>query len=138
MSSRRRISAALLGMLALVVGVWFGQGALSEEDRRPNPPAVAQDSALAVRALSELPPQVAQVWQLIQDGGPFRYEQDAREFGNREGLLPEHRAGYYREYTVPTSGSDDRGARWLVTGEVGELYYTADHYASFVVVDPQR
>lgn len=26
MNSRRRVSAALLGLLALVVGVWFGQG----------------------------------------------------------------------------------------------------------------
>jgi ribonuclease T1 len=39
--------------------------------------------------------------------------------------------GYYREYTVPTPGSDDRGARRIVTGEEGELYWTGDHYRSF-------
>lgn len=59
-------------------------------------------------------------------------------FGNREGILPRKPSGYYHEYTVPTPGSPDRGARRLVTGEGGEVYYTADHYASFVVVDPRR
>ncbi|MCB0073129.1 MAG: hypothetical protein KDE20_16780, partial [Caldilineaceae bacterium] len=39
--------------------------------------------------------------------------------------------GYYREYTVETPGSDDRGARRIVGGEAGELYYTDDHYNSF-------
>ena len=39
--------------------------------------------------------------------------------------------GYYREYTVPTPGSDDRGARRIVAGDGGELYWTGDHYSSF-------
>jgi len=30
-NSRRQVSAALLGLLALVVAVWFGQGAWSVE-----------------------------------------------------------------------------------------------------------
>jgi ribonuclease T1 len=32
---------------------------------------------------------------------------------------------------VPTPGSDDRGARRIVAGEAGELYWTQDHYSSF-------
>jgi ribonuclease T1 len=32
---------------------------------------------------------------------------------------------------VPTPGSDDRGARRIVTGADGEMYWTADHYDSF-------
>ena len=39
--------------------------------------------------------------------------------------------GYYAEYTVETPGSSDRGARRIVGGESGELYYTDDHYDSF-------
>jgi ribonuclease T1 len=35
------------------------------------------------------------------------------------------------EYTVPTPGSDDRGARRIVAGDEGELYWTGDHYRSF-------
>jgi ribonuclease T1 len=32
---------------------------------------------------------------------------------------------------VPTPGSDDRGARRIVAGADGELYWTDDHYSSF-------
>jgi guanyl-specific ribonuclease Sa len=30
-----------------------------------------------------------------------------------------------------TPGSEDRGARRIITGSAGEKYWTADHYASF-------
>jgi guanyl-specific ribonuclease Sa len=39
--------------------------------------------------------------------------------------------GYYREYTVETPGSEDRGARRIIAGSDGELYWTDDHYQSF-------
>ena len=57
--------------------------------------------------------------------------QDGIEFQNREGILPDMPAGYYHEYTVVTPGSPDRGARRIVTGPAGEMYYTGDHYDSF-------
>lgn len=69
---------------------------------------------------------------LIKAGGPFPYAKDGSEFGNREGRLPQNGPGYYREYTVETPGSPDRGARRIVTGRNGEFYYTRDHYRSFV------
>ena len=50
----------------------------------------------------------------------------------REGRLPAQGAGYYREYTVETAGAPDRGARRIVAGRGGEIYYTRDHYRSFV------
>ena len=68
---------------------------------------------------------------LIDAGGPFPYGQDGAVFQNREGLLPDRAEGHYREYTVPTPGEDDRGARRIVAGANGERYWTADHYASF-------
>ena len=68
--------------------------------------------------------------------GPFPYPQDGTVFQNREGILPSHSTGYYHEYTVKTPGSSNRGARRIVTGESSqEDYYTADHYASFDLVD---
>jgi ribonuclease T1 len=100
--------------------------------------AVTAPAGMAVRALSGLPGEAAQVWRLIQRGGPFRYSQDGATFGNREGRLPARPNGYYREYTVPTPGEGDRGARRLITGRDGELYYTGDHYASFVLVDTSK
>ena len=35
--------------------------------------------------------------------------------------------GYYREYTARTPGEPDRGARRLVFGRAGDIYYTDDH-----------
>jgi ribonuclease T1 len=73
----------------------------------------------------------------IDAGGPFRHDQDGATFQNREGLLPPRAAGYYKEYTVETPGSDDRGARRLVIGAEGETFYTNDHYDSFIRIDPE-
>lgn len=132
--------------LAVLVGVLLfappsGSGAGSETCAvvAADVPGAAA-SGLPVRPLCALPAEAARVWAQIRAGGPFRSDRDGITFGNREGLLPPHPRGFYREYTVPTPGEDDRGARRLVTGgEPGprqELYYTGDHYASFVVVDP--
>jgi len=68
---------------------------------------------------------------LIEAGGPFPYRQDGAIFSNREGLLPIEPEAYYREYTVPTPGAQGRGARRIVAGSSGEIYYTDDHYRSF-------
>ncbi|OSC43828.1 ribonuclease N, partial [Streptomyces sp. 4F] len=62
------------------------------------------------------------------------YAKDGSVFGNYEKLLPERKRGHYREYTVKTPGSRDRGARRLVTGREDEIYWTEDHYASFRAV----
>ncbi|NYD39036.1 ribonuclease domain-containing protein [Actinomycetospora corticicola] len=93
------------------------------------------DSGLPVRALSSLPTQAGDTVRLIRRGGPYPSSRDGIVFGNRERLLPAEASGYYHEYTVPTPGSSDRGARRIVTGAQGEYYYTGDHYGSFVVVD---
>ena len=91
-------------------------------------------------ALAELPVQGQRTYEAILNGGPFRHEKDGTVFGNRERLLPQERRGHYREYTVDTPGSRDRGARRIVCG--GErttpsaCWYTADHYASFRRIVP--
>lgn len=80
-------------------------------------------------------PQLQQTLRLIAQGGPFPYpHKDGTTFQNREGRLPKKTSGYYREYTVPTPGARDRGARRLVTGGQPPVvyHYTEDHYRSFV------
>lgn len=72
----------------------------------------------------------------IERGGPFVARKDGTTFGNRERLLPNRPTGFYREYTVVTPGSDDRGARRIVAGGTPKvdppwLFYTDDHYDSF-------
>ncbi|WP_433330891.1 ribonuclease domain-containing protein [Spirillospora sp. CA-294931] len=95
--------------------------------------ACAQDTLPVVRQ-DGLPPEARWTLRLIDQGGPFPYRQDGSVFANREGRLPEERCGFYREYTVPTPGSHDRGARRIVTGADGERYYTSDHYRAFARV----
>lgn len=121
------MTAALLavGMLGTVA---LGSSA---QARQPGTP-----EGLPSVALAELPPEARKTEQLIRSGGPFPYAKDGTIFGNRERLLPRKPRGHYREYTVRTPGSRDRGARRIVCG--GEApsapevcYYTADHYASF-------
>ncbi|MPZ81211.1 MAG: ribonuclease N [Actinophytocola sp.] len=135
MGSSRRITVALVGLVVLVLAGWFVRDVTSGDDTAAVPGA---DSGLPVRALSDLPDEADGTWRLIERGGPYPHEQDGATFGNRERLLPTEKTGYYHEYTVETPGSDDRGQRRMVTGSDGELYYTEDHYTSFVVVDPQR
>jgi ribonuclease T1 len=87
-------------------------------------------------ALEALPPEALDTLDLINQGGPFPYDRDGVTFQNREGILPDRPNGYYREYTVETPGSDDRGARRIVTGDGGdEYFYTEDHYDSFERID---
>jgi ribonuclease T1 len=85
--------------------------------------------------LADLPVEARETLALIRSGGPFPYSKDGTVFFNRERLLPLQRRGYYTEYTVPTPGARDRGARRIVAGgdprRSGEYYYTRDHYRSF-------
>jgi len=91
-------------------------------------------------ALAELPIQGQRTYEAILNGGPFRHGKDGVVFGNRERLLPREPRGHYREYTVDTPGSRDRGARRIVCG--GErtapsaCWFTADHYTSFRRIVP--
>jgi ribonuclease T1 len=78
-----------------------------------------------------LPEEAKQTLALIKSNGPFPYPQDGKTFGNREKRLPMRAQGYYREYTVKTPASKDRGARRIIAGNGGEFYYTEDHYRSF-------
>ncbi|MEU4209387.1 ribonuclease domain-containing protein [Streptomyces sp. NPDC026206] len=98
-------------------------------------PAAAVKSAGDI-CYSDLPSQAHDTLNLIDKGGPYPYPKDGTVFTNREGVLPKHAGGYYHEFTVVTPGSPDRGARRIVAGQKAhEDYYTADHYATFDLVD---
>ncbi len=88
--------------------------------------------------INKLPREAQVTIALIQKGGPYPYQQDGTIFRNRERRLPSAPVGYYREYTVTTPGSPDRGARRIVTGQGNEIYYTGDHYRSFVRVQEEN
>ncbi|ANH94224.1 ribonuclease [Streptomyces sp. SAT1] len=121
-----RIGAAGALLSALLVGGTVSAAA----------PAGAATASVGSICYGELPSQAHHTLDLIDQGGPFPYDQDGVVFQNREGVLPSRSSGYYHEYTVVTPGSPTRGARRIVTGEKNqEDYYTADHYATFDLVD---
>ena len=104
-------------------------------------PTVDAREYVAEIAFARLPAEAQVVHRSILGGGPFRHAKDAAVFGNREQALPGHRRGYYREYTVPTPGANDRGARRIVCGGFepkapDACYYTADHYTRFYKILP--
>jgi ribonuclease T1 len=93
----------------------------------------AREKQHRIRAVNatDLPKEVRQTIALIKKGGPFPYKKDGSVFGNFEKLLPSHERGYYKEFTVPTPIARDRGARRIISGKAGELYYTDNHYQTF-------
>lgn len=96
--------------------------------------AIACSAALAFSGevrLEALPAEARDTIAHIKAGAPFPYARDGAVFGNRERQLPGQPRGYYREYTVTTPGARDRGARRIVAGRDGELYYSDDHYRTF-------
>lgn len=90
-----------------------------------------QYSNLPSVLFTQLPGEAWDTLDLISSDGPFPYDRDGLTFQNREGILPDFEQGHYKEYTVTTPGESDRGARRIVAGSEGALYYTDDHYASF-------
>ncbi|MFC4908803.1 ribonuclease domain-containing protein [Actinomadura gamaensis] len=143
---RRTLLALVLAPLLALTGLAACGGGSSGGDAGASGPSaprtgVRQSSGTpkargAIREVpaSSLPAEAQRTLKLIAAGGPFPYRKDGTTFGNRERRLPAEPNGYYREYTVPTPGSGDRGARRVIAGKGGERYYTQDHYRSFVRV----
>jgi guanyl-specific ribonuclease Sa len=53
-------------------------------------------------------------------------------FRNDQGLLPRRGPGYYQEFVHPTPGVSGAGPQRIIRGQGGELYYTPDHYKTFI------
>ncbi len=140
-SQARLLKRSALALTSVVLSCaigWLPSQALARRDFQPETSFIA--SAVP---LSSLPVQAQDVHRRILAGGPFRYTKDGVVFGNRERLLPRQPRGFYREYTVPTPGERDRGARRIVCGGKDErqpetCFYTKDHYQSFQPIDPRR
>jgi len=142
----RRVGMFLL--LVLVAVVWFiwiepttetvtapqADPAATSQSPRSDQEVPAADPPGPVSAEESLPREARETIAAIDAGGPFKYDRDDTVFQNREGRLPAQPRGYWREYTVDTPGSSDRGPRRLVQGQGDELYYTDDHYGTFQLI----
>ncbi len=142
----RRNAWLILGLLALALWLWSQRGAqplaggdapapTAQSPAGTMPDADARAPAPTARGgwPAWLPPEALDTLGLIARGGPFPHRQDGATFQNREQRLPARPRGYYREYTVRTPGSRDRGARRIVAGgdPPAEFFYSDDHYRSF-------
>lgn len=86
------------------------------------------DGSVAWRGDVDLRPTLAR----IEAGERDPHRNDGSVFQNREGLLPQRPRGHYREYVIRTPGISHAGPQRLVIGNDGEVYYTHDHYRSFL------
>ncbi|MBE6989351.1 MAG: ribonuclease [Ruminococcaceae bacterium] len=55
-------------------------------------------------------------------------------FGNYEGSLPKKDGRSYKECDIDTLGTDSRGAKRIVYSNDGLIYYTEDHYNTFILL----
>jgi ribonuclease T1 len=96
-------------------------------------PEISSHATSPTASDASLPPEAQATLRLIASNGPFPYERDGVVFKNYEHRLPEHERGYYHEYTVPTPGAGDRGARRIIVGgdPPAAYYYSDDHYQTF-------
>jgi ribonuclease T1 len=129
-SSRRNTTAG--AGLALVFAAVMSLAALA-----PARSEAKQSGGLGADVtLASLPPEARRTDQLIHSGGPFPFARDGVVFGNYEKRLERRPRGYYHEYTVPTPGARNRGARRIICGgsqptEPDACFFTEDHYSSF-------
>lgn len=130
LGARQRQVLGVVGLVLVALVWWFvDQG--GSEDSSAGRSGTDSHSGLSWIAEEDLPDEAQETLELIDEGGPFPYDRDGITFENREEILPEAERGHYREYTVETPGSSDRGARRIVTGGEDEFYWTEDHYSSF-------
>jgi ribonuclease T1 len=139
----RALRVLLIALAAVALFEWWSGYRGAEPDAPGAADSYSEPSAgdaAAAHYPAFLPPEAAATLQAIERGGPFPYSRDGVVFQNREHRLPGRPRGYYREYTVPTPSSDDRGARRIIAGgDPPEVYYyTDDHYRSFRDVEISR
>jgi len=74
----------------------------------------------------------------IKSGGHYPHNNDGSVFQNRPlpghnaPALPAMPAGYYHEYVNPTPQEAGPGPQRIIIGLKDEVYYTSDHYNSFI------
>ena len=104
-----------------------------------------EDVALYLRTYHKLPSNFitkSEAQKLGWEGGSVQKYKDGAaiggdRFGNYEGLLPKDKK--YRECDIDTDGENSRGAKRIVYAEdFSAVYYTGDHYESFVRLYPKE
>jgi guanyl-specific ribonuclease Sa len=148
-----RTAATVVAVAILLLSLWLKQRDNVPADRPAGaPPATAATPPAPTEApASVIPDQsiyglegevvyrgdvnVGSTLARIAAGKRLKFPNDGSTFQNRERRLPRQAAGYYKEYVHPTPGLNGPGPQRIVTGQEGEIYYTADHYRTFRRLD---
>ncbi|MEM7054906.1 MAG: ribonuclease domain-containing protein [Pseudomonadota bacterium] len=88
------------------------------------------DDRIAWQGRLDLRPTLAR----IERGESDPHRGDGGVFENRERQLPRQPSGYYRKYVIRTPGIRHAGPQRLIVGRDGDLWYTPDHYQSFIAL----
>jgi guanyl-specific ribonuclease Sa len=115
--------------------------ATTEAKPAPSSPRSADDAGLIIHNITLRDQDDEEIYrgdvdlrptlERVAAGRELRFTNDGSTFQNRERRLPQKPPGYYREWVVPTPGESGPGPQRLVTGDDGEVWYTADHYGTF-------
>ncbi len=152
-STKKMTPKSLLGLLVMAALLFFGQqlGLLPAEEALPPteilPITAPQNIADYLFEHGELPDNFitkdearALGWDNtvneVSDVAPGKSLGGDR-FGNYEGLLPDAKGRTWYEADA-NYHSGDRGAERIVYSSDGLVYYTPDHYESFIEMHPSR
>jgi ribonuclease T1 len=97
----------------------------------PNVTVRDQDDKVVFRGTVDVGPTLKR----IEQGEKLRFSHDGIVFENREKRLPKKPSGYYHEYVHPTVKVGGPGPQRIVKGKGGEVFYTHDHYHTFLRLD---
>jgi len=132
--------------LALTLAIFAGRFEVQPAPEKDSPAASGSAGSRIISGLEIHDKYTGQVYKGTVDLGPalariaagerFPHIRDGGVYGNRSRALPGRPHGYYKEYVVPTPGFRGPGPQRLVIGRGGEIYYTPDHYESFIEIKP--
>ncbi len=150
--NRNNLLSGIIVVLAILGYYFFGEGSSStpstpvQTSSQTAPVTTEQSSSFIVpnQTIYDLDGRIAYQGDIdlnptldrIQRGEKDSHDNDGAVFSNREGRLPKKNQGYYHEYVVRTPGISHAGPQRIIMGSSGEIYYTPDHYESFLRLDP--
>ena len=88
------------------------------------------DGNLAYKGDVDLKPTLDRIAKGVSDS----HRNDGSTFGNFERKLPNKPRGYYTEYVLRTPSLSGVGPQRIIMGRNDEVYYTPDHYVTFIRV----
>lgn len=113
---------------------------IKQNEEQNNNSSISENQSTYINDEKEIPSYVIDVLDYIElnQKAPEGFV-GGRTFKNREGLLPKKdengKLFFYQEWDVHRKEKGkNRGAERLVTSNMGNAYYTKDHYQSFIKI----